>query len=56
MNENLNDLAKRWQTILRGKASHYEHPARKRGEEVCVPSLDDLANEMDAFFTGLQTK
>lgn len=49
----MEELQKRWNTILRQKASEYEHTARKNGEVVCEPSLDDLANEMEAFFTGL---
>jgi hypothetical protein len=54
--DNLLSLRDRWDRILRGKASDYEHKARKNGEVVCGPSLDDLANEMDAFFTGLLMK
>lgn len=50
MNE---ELKRRWITILRGKASIYEHPARKNGETIVAPDLDDLANEVEAFFTGL---
>lgn len=47
-------LKKRWNLILRSKASMYEHPARKAGETVFGPSLDDLANEMEAFFIALE--
>jgi hypothetical protein len=54
--DNLLSLRDRWDRILRGKASDYEHKARKNGEVVCGPSLDDLANEIDAFFTGLLMK
>lgn len=50
------ELANRWIGILRMKASEYEHMARKRGEAVCTPSLDDICNEMSAFFTGLTKK
>ena len=53
MNEELYNLKKRWDSVLRAKASDYEHTARKNGEIVTSPSLDDLANEMEAFFTGL---
>lgn len=48
------ELKERWIQILRQKASQYEHLARKNGETVTSPSLDDLANEMEAFFTGLE--
>lgn len=49
----MEELQKRWNRILRQKASEYEHEERKNGKVVCSPSLDDLANEMEAFFTGL---
>lgn len=45
-------LASRWLNILRQKAS-YEHEARKRGETVFSPSIDDICNEMTAYFTGI---
>jgi len=47
-NEELKD---RWINLLRMKAS-YEHEARKSGEVVCEPSIDDICNEIEAFFTG----
>lgn len=53
MNEDLKELKKRWQSILRLKAQEYEHTARKRGEVVSEPSLDVICNEMEAFFIGL---
>jgi len=55
MNEEktINSLKNRWEGILRMKAGEYEHIARKRGETVCSPSLDDVCNEMEAFFIGL---
>lgn len=43
-------LKNRWIRLLRQKASMYEHSARKRGEVVLSPSLDDICNEMEAFF------
>ena len=46
-------LYKRWNSILRMKAE-YEHNARKNGEVVASPSIDDICNEMEAFFTGLE--
>ena len=52
-NESKNDLKSRWIFILRHKASEYEHPERKDGKEVTSPDLDDIANEIEAFFTGL---
>ena len=50
----LQELQNRWNGILRQKASQYEHTDRKNGKDVTGPSLDDIANEMNAFFTGLQ--
>lgn len=47
------ELKDRWVSLLRIKASEYEHSARKSGKIVCSPSLDDICNEMEAFFTGL---
>ena len=49
-NEELKD---RWVSLLRMKASEYEHKERKEGEEVVSPSIDDICNEMEAFFIGL---
>lgn len=49
----MDELKNRWISILRMKASEYEHKARKNGEVVCEPSLDQICNEMEAFFTGL---
>lgn len=46
------ELKNRWVQILRMKA-HYEHTARKNNEVVASPSIDDICNEMEAFFTGL---
>lgn len=48
------ELEDRWIRLLRWKASKYEHTARKNNETVTSPSLDDLANEIEAFFTGLE--
>lgn len=47
------ELKNRWVSILRIKASEYEHKARKAGETVSGPSLDDICNEIEAFFVGL---
>lgn len=44
------DLADRWISLLRQKAT-YEHNMRKNGETVCSPSIDDICNEMIAYFT-----
>lgn len=52
----MEELKNRWISILRHKASVYEHEARKRGEIVTEPSLDSICNEMEAFFTGLTKK
>jgi hypothetical protein len=50
------ELKNRWVELLRMKASDYEHSARKKGEVVCEPSIDDICNEIEAFFTGLINK
>lgn len=46
------ELKNRWVGILRSKAE-YEHFARKNGEVVTSPDIDDICNEIEAFFTGL---
>ncbi len=46
------ELKKRWISLLRMKAN-YEHSDRLNGLEVPSPSIDDICNEMEAFFTGL---
>lgn len=46
----------RWIKILRHKASRYEHEARGRKEVVTDPCLDTIANEIFAFFEGLESK
>jgi hypothetical protein len=45
-------MADRWITILRQKAE-YEHQERKQGKETCYPSIDDICNEMIAYFSGV---
>jgi hypothetical protein len=47
-------LVGRWLSILRAKASEYEHPARRENEVVSSPSIDDICNEMVAYFTGIR--
>lgn len=49
----MKELKNRWISILRQKASQYEHTPRGKGELVVSPDLDTLANEIEAFFTGL---
>lgn len=47
-------IKERWISTLRYKASTYEHPARKKdAHSVTNPSLDDICNEIEAFFAGL---
>lgn len=50
----MEELKQRWISLLRSKASEYEHKAGKNGEVVYSPSIDDICNEIEAFFTGLQ--
>lgn len=47
------DLKNRWVSLIRGKASDYEHKARSEGRTVTSPSLDSIASEIEAFFIGL---
>ena len=49
------ELKDRWVKLLRYKAA-YEHEERKKGKVVSSPSIDDICNEMEAFFTGLTDK
>lgn len=51
----MEELKNRWINLLRQKAS-YEHNARKNGELVAEPSIDDICNEIEAFFTGLTSR
>ena len=48
----MQELEKRWIGLLRMKASEYEHTARKAGKVVSEPSIDDVCNEIEAFFVG----
>jgi hypothetical protein len=48
----MKELKDRWIEILRQKAT-YEHEATKRGEPVSRPSINDICNEIEAFFIGL---
>jgi len=50
---NKQELKNRWVSLLRIKAG-YEHEMRRRGEIVCKPDIDDICNEIEAFFTGLE--
>ncbi len=52
--ETQQDLCDRWVRLLRHKAV-YEHEARIRGEVVANPTIDDICNEIEAFFTGLNS-
>ena len=48
----MEELEERWISILRHKAK-YEHNERKDGGNPTSPSIDDICNEIEAFFTGL---
>ena len=48
----LEELKNRWISILRTKAE-YEHNSRKNGETVASTSIDDICNEIEAFFAGV---
>ena len=51
---NYQELHERWNSILRMRSREYEHTARENGKVVSEPSIDDICNEMDAFFTALE--
>ena len=44
----------RWVSILRHKASQYEHQARHegKGDDITYPDIDCICNEMLAFRDG----
>ncbi len=50
---NKQELKDRWVSILRAKACEYEHPTRGTGETITNPDIDDICNEMEAFFCGI---
>lgn len=50
--DDIKDTFERWESILRLKASDFEHEARKRGETVATPSIDEICNEMRAFLSA----
>lgn len=50
--KNIESIKQRWIDILRAKAV-YEHDERKKGKVVPSPSIDDICNEMEAFFSAL---
>ncbi len=52
----LMELINRWTSILRSKAGLYEHTSRENGQIVSQPDLDTIANEIYAFFVGLNNK
>ena len=43
--KNIEKQFNRWNTILRVKAMEYEHEARKKGDTVTSPDIDDICNE-----------
>jgi len=47
------EMANRWISALRAKAAEYEHEARKEGTAVTSPDIDDICNEMIAYFTAM---
>jgi len=49
------ELKDRWVSLLRAKAD-YEHQARRNGEVITSPDIDDICNEIEAFFAGLLNK
>lgn len=50
-NNNMKSKFERWISIIRMKAE-YDHEARKLGNPVTYPDLDNICNEMEAFLDG----
>lgn len=46
------NLENRWVSILRQKAVDYESKARREGNLVSSPDINDICNEIEAFFAG----
>ena len=44
-------LAERWISIIRGNARMYEKKMRAGVQEIPRPDLDDICNEITAYFT-----
>jgi len=51
-NQELQELKERWTKTLRQKVT-YKHDERKNGITVFYPDIDDICDEMEASFTGL---
>lgn len=49
----MEELKNRWVGLLRRKAE-YEHEDRRNGKIVAGPDIDDICNEILAFFVGLE--
>lgn len=47
------DLKNRWIRILKSKAKEYEHNKGDGERDVLMPDLDDICNEIEAFFAGM---
>jgi len=54
-NKEQEELKNRWIKLLRQKA-YYEHQARGNGETVTSPDIDDICNEIEAFFVGILSR
>ncbi len=55
-NDPLTELQERWTSLIRSNAKRLIDYAYEKGEREKLPSpeLHDIANEIDAFFTGLK--
>ena len=51
-NKSTENIKNRWISILREKAK-YEHNDRIKGKIVTSPNINDVCNEIEAFFEGL---
>jgi len=46
-------LKNKWIRILRSKAKEYEHNRGEGERDVLRPDIDEVCNEIEAFFAGL---
>jgi len=52
----LTRLKERWVSLIRMHAKQLVDYAHDNSKNICSPDLFDIANEIDAFFTGLNSK
>lgn len=52
----LNNLKDRWVSLIRNHGFKLVEYSKDKGDTICSPDLFDIANEIEAFFTGLNSK